>query len=302
MKKFTLVSLTLALVCWVVSGILLVTFGEKGFEDMSQEIVGSKLIQFQTKTQDLTEDEVGKLEEIELSSANSSIELLTSEDSGLHVEYPSTDKASVQERIENKKIKYDFTRYMEGSENKLVVRLFKDHGLIHIGDVDSGKIIIKIPKNSTQVNVRTQGGDLRVTGVNGALVHFETASGDLRIKASNFSKVEAASASGDLRFQGYAQKADLKTDSGDIKVQSENKSPVFSIGTATGDVSLDFLDNPDVKVTFDTESGEIAVETASRTKGEKDKEEPLNQQIKIHNVLTLGKATGEIKVRTQTGD
>jgi DUF4097 and DUF4098 domain-containing protein YvlB len=315
MKKFTLVSLALSLVCWVISGVMLISFGEKGFETMSQEVVGSKLIQFETKTQDLNASEVQSLDEIELISMNSSIEVTASDDNGLHVEYPSADKNSVQEKIENKKIKYDFSRYFEGSEGKLVVRLFKDHGLIHIGDLDSGKIILKVPKNIKKIKVHTQAGDLRLTALNGASVNFETASGDLRVKAANFSKVDAASASGDLRFQGYAQNLNLKTGSGDVRIQSENKSPVMNLSSGSGEVFVDFLDQPDVKITFDTGSGEIDVNSGESSKpslkfkaekkaGEKDEitEKDLSEAPKKHQVITLGKPTGSVKIRTGSGD
>jgi hypothetical protein len=302
MKKFTLITLCLAVICWIVSGVMLITFGEKGFEDMSQEIVGTKLIQFETKTQDLDAAQVQNLDEIELASANSSIEIEASDDAGLHVEYPGMEKPPVQEKIEGKKIKYDFTHYFEGSENKMVVRLFKGHGFIHIGDVDSGKIIVKIPKNIKKIKGHTISGDFRITTVNAATLRFDSTSGDLRVKNSNLSKVEATSMSGDLRVQGYVQNADLKTESGDVKIQSENRSPVMTVNTASGEVNVDFLETPEVKITFDTASGEMSMDADGHSKsGAKNKKDEA-AEIKKHNVYTIGKGTGVLKIRTASGD
>ena len=292
MKKFTLVSLLLAVVCWIVSAATLISFGEKGFENISQEIVGRKLIEFQTKTEDLDPQQVQAIEEIEIISPSSSIEVLAAEDNGLHVEYPGVEKGSMQGRPDGKKIRYDFTHYFEGSENKFMVKIFNGNGLIHISDMNASKIVFRVPKNIKTIKVKTQSGDLKVASVNGATLKFETQSGNLKVKKSNFSKVDGSSVSGDLRIQGYAQNMDLKTVSGEVRIQSENKSPQLLASTTSGDISIDFSEPPNSKLSFESNSGEISVNTEGKVVEERKKD----------HVFKLGNGDGDIKLKTVSGD
>ncbi len=290
-KKFTLVSLGIAVACWLVAGISLAIFGEKGFEDLSQEIVGRKLIEFQTKAEDIEADQIKNVEELEVIFPQATIEILPSDDEGFHVQYPGTDKEALHGRIDGKRIRYDLARYYEGTESKIVVRLFNGNGFIHLGDSGSSKLTFRIPKNIKKIKARSETGDLKIDSINAAQVKFESTSGSMKIRRMNLSKLEASTTSGDLRFQGYTQNADLKTISGEVKVHSENKSPTMVLATTSGDVNVDFEEEPNVKFSYETTSGELTLKADSDLK-----------EIKRKDMVKLGPAEGDVKVKTVSGD
>jgi len=292
MKKFTVVCLVFACVCWMVSGVTLAVFGEKGFEDLSQEIVGRKLIQLQTRTENFDATDLKNVEELEVLFPQANVEILPSDDEGLHVEYPGTDKQEpLRGRIDGKRIKFDLGKYYNGADNKIVVRIFNGNGFIHLGDSGSARLTFRIPKSIKKIRARSETGDLKIDSINAANVKFESTSGGLRIRGMNLSKLEAVSTSGDLRFQGYTQNADLKTVSGEVKVQSENKSPDMNLASTSGDVKVDFEDEPNVKFSYETTSGEMILKADADLK-----------EVKRKDMVKLGKAEGQLKVKTVSGN
>lgn len=292
MKKFTIISLAFAFACWLVAGVSLAIFGEKGFEDLSKEIVGRKLIQLQTRTETATADTVRNVEELEVIFPQANVEILPSDDDDLHVEYSGTDKNEpLQGRIDGKRIRYDLARYYEGAENKVVVRIFNGNGIIHLGDSGNARLTFKIPKTIKKIRAKSETGDLKIDSINAANVRFDSISGGLKIRRMNLSKLEASTTSGDLRFQGYAQSADLKTVSGDLRVQSENRSPKFKIKSTSGDVRVDFEEEPNVKFSYETTSGELTLKADSKLK-----------EIKRRDKIKLGTAEGDLSIKTVSGD
>lgn len=292
MKKFTIVSLGFAFACWVVAGVSLAIFGEKGFEDLSKEIVGRKMLQLQTRTESTEAEAIRNVEELEVIFPQANVEIVPSDDDGLHVEYTGTDKPEpLRGRIEGKRIKFDLGRYYEGAENKIVVRIFNGNGIIHLGDSGNARLTFKIPKTIKKIRGRSESGDLKMDSINAASVRFESASGNMKIQKVNVSKLDAVTTSGDVRFQGYAQNADLKTASGDLRVQTENRSPKMILATTSGDVRVDFEDEPSVKFSYETTSGELILEASSDLK-----------EVKRRDKIKLGTAEGDLKIKTVSGN
>ena len=311
MKKFILCSLGIALVCWIISGALLASVGKEGFEQISSQVIKSKLLNLGTKIEEfdaVEEQPVSSLNEIVISGTDAAVELSPSPDSRIHLEYLAGDQGPLPRHIEGAKIKFNLENYFKGSNDHLVLHIFDQDHNMNIGSFDTSRIKFKIPQNIKIVRFKSESGDLKSIDISGDLLQFESSSGQVKLSKAHFSRLDLSSVSGDVSLQGSTENADVKTISGEVKIFSENSEPKMKIKTTSGDIKVIFSDEPGVTVGFETTSGSISMRDGhtkiESVDNESDSSESSSKvgSSKKKKTYHLGSAKGQLDVKTVSGD
>lgn len=302
MKKFTLFCLIMAFACWMLSGLILASIGEKGFEELSQKFISSKLITINNNSNvenldTIEEKQLANFNEIEILAPNTDIELSTSPDAMLHLKHPAG--GTVEKFVENngKKIKFDLEKYSVDTEKFATLRLFDQDHLIHLGSRSFG-VKFQIPKNIKIVRIKTNSGDVKINNITGELLKFESTSGEVKLSEANFNVLDISTISGDIKYRGASKSSQIQSISGAVKISFTELDPSALIKTTSGDVKITFDSEPDVKVDFETISGAMSLE--SENEKIKANEESRNGSVKKAYVLGQGK--GYLKVKTVSGE
>jgi hypothetical protein len=114
---------------------------------------------------------------------------------------------------------------------------------------------IRVPHNC-DVSLRTSSGDLTVLSVTGT--HFvQSSSGDINLNEVD-GTILVSSASGDINLNQAKGKLGARTASGDISVR-EGRLHELSVSTASGDLNLDLLMQPEREFELKSVSGDVNV-------------------------------------------
>ncbi len=115
--------------------------------------------------------------------------------------------------------------------------------------------------------VSTASGDSSADAVQGQNAKFHTASGDMTIRDCQGEFLEAVSASGDLTIQADYKKYAVKSQSGDVAVESRHDADVTANSTS-GDVEIRFIEALETyQVTMHSVSGDCTTSGQTRSAG-----------------------------------
>lgn len=116
--------------------------------------------------------------------------------------------------------------------------------------------------------VNTMSGDLAADAVKGQTARFHTASGEIDLKDCGGELIEAASASGDVSIQADYKEYNVKSQSGDVTLESRHDADVTA-QTTSGDVEIRIIEALETyEVTMHSVSG--SCDTMGRTKSNAD--------------------------------
>lgn len=202
------------------------------------------------------------------------------------------------ERSKDKEIHFSYYKKNEGDKLELVN--------ITGTSISIGLNKLNSPKNRFKINFNFNSDEnpgLNVQDVNQLAVvvqvpgtikklKVETVSGEIRAHDLNFDEVTLDSVSGDIKLRGDFLTMNLSTVSGDVKFISERTSTDARFQTVSGNVNIGFHEQPALKLTFNTTSGDMKIDKAFGG-GE------FQGDVKE---LKIGAATGNLSVETVSGD
>lgn len=161
-------------------------------------------------------------------------------------------------------------------------------------DLENGERILRlsVPRSVEGLVIKTVSGDFRVENAKLKKVDVQTVSGDLLLEGLDSESIDLKTVSGDLRLTGAVNEIKYATVSGDASLELTRPSPRLQLNTTSGDIRLNFKNDPDLEVSFTSMSGEIRVSDAI----------PGGGVTGSRATFRLGAGTGRIQAQTISGD
>ncbi|MBD3408749.1 MAG: DUF4097 family beta strand repeat protein [Ignavibacteriales bacterium] len=170
----------------------------------------------------------------------------------------------------------DADKYLEFSAEQdgstLEVGAEKRGGFNSLSDVDA-RIEIAVPASAIDLSVKTAGGDVSCSDVNGGAINLKTAGGDVSVTEGG-GELSAKTAGGDISVTDYDGPVELKTAGGDVSVVGVKGA--VNAKTAGGDVRVE------------SENGDVDAETAGG-----DLDVVYSGDVES---ITLGTSAGDIRL------
>lgn len=230
------------------------------------------------------------LREVELLTTGINISLEKSPDQNIHYfnSLPVESNKQITESRDSESLKIDFT-IMENSDGKMNIDFFKSNFFV---SVQKSGVRVQIPSNIKRIKVKTVSGDFVVKQIEADLFDIISVSGDLELSDSAFNRVESVSVSGDVGLTGRVKSINFKTISGNLDFESQISNPHINFNSISGDAIVDFSQQPNAQVLFDSTSGRL------------DLEENLKSAIIEGDTQSykLGNGDAQMKFFTTSGD
>ncbi|MDQ2805937.1 MAG: DUF4097 domain-containing protein [Chloroflexota bacterium] len=179
-----------------------------------------------------------------------------------------------------------------------------------LGRAGSVPLDIQVPHRCA-VTVRTASGDIQVSAVQGN-VFIQSAAGDVQLREIEGS-VLVKGASSDVAIARLRGRLGLRTISGDLQVR-ETELAALSVGTVSGDLTLDAVLYPGADYDFQTVSGDLDLRLPADTKAAVEFEtisgdfecrlpHQSNRQSRRHRQIAInGGGDLHLRIRTTSGD
>lgn len=181
---------------------------------------------------------VTEMKKVSLELKSTPVEISTSEDTDLHVDF------------------------FGGAEEYCKVK--QDNGHLSVVEKSKGmfagtrqKISIRIPSGKAEdVNIEIVSGSVKMDSIAAATVDIESVSGSLRLSACKIQDLDIESVSGSTSAEGEFEKFSVECVSGSVKISSDiplkKKSRIESV---SGSVTLHLPRNSDYELKFESMSG-----------------------------------------------
>ena len=224
----------LSIFAYLLTGFLIFAMtnqGEFDFGSMTREM----------KLKDNYKSENQEVKNIIINIPNGDIEIKSSEDENVSVEYFSSKKKNSN---------------IEFKDNEIILKENKTNFFCFGLCNGKRKVVIYLPETyKNKLELKTVSGDIYTTlDLSDNKVSLTTVSGD--IKVSNIKSPSISTTSGDITVGSVNGKSSFSTISGDIKIDSLTDS--FSISTTSGDITISKMNiNGDSSIR--TVSGDIKI-------------------------------------------
>lgn len=147
---------------------------------------------------------------------------------------------------------------------------------------------------SVNSKIETSSGTVRISGENTGDIKIKTTSGDITWLDSNAKNVQVDTSSGKTTLTGLAGDLELKSSSGDPKVQFGRLEGQVKIETTSGRVEVKLPEGSEFNLSCHTNSGSIKVKGFEVTTSGKNTEDELTG--------TVGSNKNTVRIETSSGD
>ncbi|MEQ1823113.1 MAG: DUF4097 family beta strand repeat-containing protein [Fimbriimonadaceae bacterium] len=223
---------------------------------------------------------------------------------------------------EDAKAKADsFTLVIEESEQQILIRQPKQNGLsVDIVVQIAGKAAIDLKTDSGDIEVRENGGNVKVSSQSGDLklnhvsgsVDVSVQSGDTNITDSENANVSLESKSGHIAITNVSGNLNARCASGELAVKNWT-GKILSVESVTGDVSVDIATPVAGTINIRTVNGDATISVAdggdarvslSTLRGAVSSSVALEDEARGDQRITgrLGEGTGTLDVSGINGD
>ena len=146
------------------------------------------------------------------------------------------------------------------------------------------------------LDISTGSGDMTLRDITAATLHTNSGSGDLTARELSGDTSLLVSASGDIRIEAYRGGADVRTSSGDVRLQFGELTGNIAISTASSDVFLTVPGTSEFRLQARSSSGKITSRFPLQPSG-------LAQESGRRFLAgTLGRGRYQIDLSTSSGD
>lgn len=130
-------------------------------------------------------------------------------------------------------------------------------------DVHADKILLRaLPNRCAAFEGHAESMEIQV-GVPSQITTliFNSATGNLNafVDSSKISQLTAATQSGFIFFDGALSRAQVQSDAGNVSLITHHSNPQIDISTNGGEVVLEYLNKPDIKLQLTTNSGKAEI-------------------------------------------
>lgn len=291
MKKWLLFSLLATIGC----GALAIIFASMAGPELMKEY-GQRAARIQINnvasnrvTQRL---DVQDIDSLTLKSRAIDIEVVTSPDETLYVEYATAveqNKTEFPEHRSGRELTLDVEEFVQ-NERHWKFDVFQDEDNIRIRAEDA-HVIVKIPARIQIVTLQTISGSIKTQNLQLRKLVANVVSGDIKISSGQVEAIEIKSVSGDLKLETSVKQIEARSVSGQLEMHLPRADVGVEAETTSGDIRLRYAVEPDALLSFKSMSGEIEISAAQRMKSEGA----------LDN-FKMGEGHGYIKIKTISGD
>lgn len=291
MKKWMIFSLLATVGCTILALIFGSMAGPELMKEFGQRAAKIKFndVPFQQVSVKLDAKDIDRLT---LKSRAINIEVGPSPDDDIHVDYAYAGEALQGELPQNRNghdLTLDADEFMK-NEGQWKIDMFQSGANFNVTG-EEAKLIVKVPARVQMIVLKSISGALRAENLNVKKLVTDAVSGNVKVTSGQIEELEVKTVSGDLKLAATVKQVDAKSVSGRLKMEIRKADAGISCETASGDVVLNYVDQPDALLSFKSMSGQVRVSAAQR----------MNVQGELDN-FKLGSGKGQIKIKTVSGD
>lgn len=301
MKKITLYSLLLILICFAIAIGVGITAGKTGFKKFVEAIV-EPLGQYVDVTADIKElngSKISEYSELEIKASRSKIRILASEDEFLHVESAGNKSNILVAVTHGKVILYNLKDYLNYLDGHFVLQILSHENIINLSRLDNFPTTFRVPKSIKMISIKTESGDIKFDSVSFESAKIYSISGQVELHRSTVENLNTNLISGYLETEGLIKSGEIKSVSGNIKITNENSSPNLKVTSISGDIKLYFSSEPDVKLEFESVGGLLRLAVGPRAS--KIGQASETEDFRTKKIISLGHGSGQLNLSTVSG-
>lgn len=187
-----------------------------------------------------------QVNEVQIKVTSSNVKVTKSDDGSLKLFF---DEEAPDVRIDNDVLSVSATGY----EKSFL-------GLVSFGSNSSENIELYVPSHLNFLQISSVSGDVEVSSIAFERCALKTISGEIAMKSCRAQSVEIKTVSGDIELSALdVQKIAVTSASGDVKVDKlECKEYDWLFSTVSGDVNLNVVGLPNMKLILRTASGDFS--------------------------------------------
>jgi len=207
---------------------------------------------------------------LEIQTQGSDVEIESSPDEQVHMSYvfqtEDKDIDNDENPIGDKQMQFDLNESVKKEGVVLKINLndwAKAERHLNLSDLiklnfrTSSFLRLKVPSTILKIAMRSTSANLKLEQTNFKNVQFESISGDLDVLQDALEHTKVDTVSGDIQVSGHVDSLTASTISGNVNIGLKNNSPNIDVSTTSGDLNLQFVKQPDIKVLFKTTSGDF---------------------------------------------
>lgn len=207
---------------------------------------------------------VSELEQINIDVKSTDITVKPSPDDAIHITIYGEKEEEATSILENNQL--------------TIIKNSKNHFCFGFCFTNNNEIVLSVPiEMSTNLNFKTTSGDIWINDLKNVILNSETSSGDIEfgtvknaylktqsgdVEGKNIETAIIHTSSGDIHLANIVGQVDLKTSSGDMKLDTFQILESSSIQTSSGDVTISHI--TDCYINTKTRSGDTYIKENNR--------------------------------------